>query len=421
MRPRIAPKAVALAVALAVLTHLTGSGPPASADTPPPTPVPPSGSPSPFPTALETPKPAATPPKITAPSAILQDLETGQVLYSKASEDRRPIASITKLMTVLLALESERLGETATVTANAATQRGTELGLGVGERISVRDLLYASLLQSANDAAVTLAEHVAGTESQFVLLMNGRAEAMGLSGSRFLGPTGLDDRGYSTAQDVAAITRAAYEFPVFERIVRTRFRTIRSVSGPARRIQNRNVLLWLYSPAIGVKTGFTTPAGHCLVVAVRWEGRELLAVILGSPRDAFSDGAALVDYGLRQFRRVTFLDRGESLGRIMVEGEPVEAVAAEELVKLVREDRVDEIEYQLRPLSGLTLPITAGQKLGREVVFIRGHRAGSVDVVARVSVSRAAGGSADVGLGSSMQNALRLVAALIMALVGASL
>ncbi|MGH2573430.1 MAG: D-alanyl-D-alanine carboxypeptidase family protein [Actinomycetota bacterium] len=424
MRPRLSPAAVALAVGLAILTPIAGSGAVSAApvgavaDAPTLTQVPPSGSP----TVLETTSPAPTPPRVTAPSAILQDLETGQVLFSRAPDQRRPIASVTKVMTALVVLESESPSASTTVTANAASQRGAELGLGVGERIRVRELLYAILLQSANDAAVALAEHVAGSEPGFVLMMNRRADVMGLSGTRFFGPTGLDDRGYSTAQDIAAITRAAYEFPLFARIVRTRFRTVRSLTGPARRIQNRNVLLWRYSPTIGVKTGFTMPAGHCLVAAARWEGRELLAVVLGSPEDAFGDGAALVDYGLRRFRRVTLLDRGDSLGQIVVEGRPVQAAAAEQLVQLVRDDRIDEIEYVLRPVAGLTLPILAGQKIGREIVFIGDRRAGAVDAVAAASVARGPPvAQPAAGLGSAMQSALRLVAALFMALVEAFL
>jgi D-alanyl-D-alanine carboxypeptidase (penicillin-binding protein 5/6) len=389
MRYRPAPIAVALAlVLLAVPAAFTGvmAAPVVRAQTPPPTPVPPFGSPSPFPTALETPAPAPTPPRISAASAILQDLSTGQVLYAKADGRRRPIASVTKIMTALLALEEVDPSVRVTVSANAASQLGAGLGLTVGERLSVENLLYASMLQSSNDAAVVLAERVAGTESAFVVAMNARAVAMGLRDTRFLGPTGLDDGGYSTAREVAAITRAAYQWPLFARIVRTRFRTIPAPSGPDRRIQNRNVLLWLYSPTIGVKTGFTSAAGHCLVVAARFESMELLAVVLGAPDDSFSDGAALIDYGLRRFRRVTFLDRGESLGTLLLEGASVEAVAAEELIRLVREDHVDTIEYELRPAKDLRLPIHVGQKVGREVVFVNGKRAASVDAVAAAPV-----------------------------------
>jgi D-alanyl-D-alanine carboxypeptidase (penicillin-binding protein 5/6) len=380
LRPRLAPLAVALALVLGVTPSAL------RAQTPPPTPVPPSGSPSPFPTVLETPKPAPAPPKVSAGSAILVDLNTGQVLHAKAADQRRPIASITKLMTALLSLEGLEPSRSATVSANAASQLGAELGLAAGERVKVKDLLYAILLQSSNDAAVALAERVGGTESAFVSAMNARAAELGLRDTRFFGPTGLDDRGYSTAREVATITRETFEWPLFARIVRTKFRTI-AAAGPDRRIQNRNVLLWLYSPTIGVKTGFTSAAGHCLVAAARFEGMELLAVVLGSPEDAFSDGAALLDYGLRRFRIVTFVDPGESLGSLFLEGGVrVDAVAAGALVGLVREDHLDSIEYRLLPAKDLRLPILAGQRVGREVVLVDGRRVAVVGALAASSV-----------------------------------
>jgi D-alanyl-D-alanine carboxypeptidase (penicillin-binding protein 5/6) len=234
---------------------------------------------------------------------------------------------------------------------------------------------------------VALAERVGGTEPAFVSAMNDRAEELGLRDTRFFGPTGLDDRGYSTARDVAAMTREAFEWPLFARIVRTRFRTIPAASGPDRRIQNRNVLLWLYSPTIGVKTGFTGAAGHCVVAAARFEGVELLAVVLGAPEDAFTDGAALLDYGFRRFRVVTFVDPGEPLGTVSLGGGVrVVAVAAKELVRLVREDHLDSIEYRLVPTKGLRGPILAGQKVGREVVLVDGRRVGAVDALAAAPV-----------------------------------
>jgi D-alanyl-D-alanine carboxypeptidase (penicillin-binding protein 5/6) len=418
MRPRPAAIAVALAVGLlasAAAFHGLRAEAVARSQTPPPTPVPPFGSPSPFPTALETPPPAPTPPSIRAGSAVLQDLSTGQVLYAKEAGRRRPIASVTKIMTALVTLEEVHPSRRATVSANAASQIGAELGLTVGERLSVKDLLYASLLQSSNDAAVALAERAEGTESAFVSAMNARAGAMGLRDTRFLDPTGLDDGGYSTALDVAEITRSAYEWPLFERIVRTKFRAIAAPSGRNRRIQNRNVLLWLYSPTVGVKTGYTTGAQHCLVAAARFEGMDLLAVVLGAPEDAFSDGAALLDYGFRRFRRVTFLDPGESLGTVLLDGTTVEAVAAGELVRLVREDLVDRIEYELRPARDLRLPVLPGQKVGREVVFVNGKRIAAVDAVAAPPPRSAPG--PPPGGSSSLLDHEAVLAAVIRALL----
>src|SRR5438128_9267626 len=168
---------VAMALSIAVVFQQLGprAAPAWATSTPPPTPVPPNGSPSPFPTVLITPRPSLTPPPIGSPSAILEDLGTGQVLFAKAPDGRRPLASLTKVMTALVVLSRTKRGDTVVVDGTAASQSGSVLGLRVGERITVRELLFALLLQSSNDAAVALAEHVAGTVSGFVAMMNRQA------------------------------------------------------------------------------------------------------------------------------------------------------------------------------------------------------------------------------------------------------
>ncbi|MGZ4109838.1 MAG: D-alanyl-D-alanine carboxypeptidase family protein, partial [Actinomycetota bacterium] len=249
----------AVALALAALVLLLVALPVASAakhgnpDVPPPTPVPVPGggtSPSPFPTVLRTPPPSATVPQLAAGAAVLEDLDTGQVLFSSNGDDQRPIASLTKLMTAVLVLRRAELDDVVTVSEAASTDVGgvgiSELGLESGERISVRQLLYALLLQSANDAAVALAEDVSGSVERFVKAMNAQARRLGLRHTRFFSPNGLDDRGYSTALDLARLARVAFAMPDFERVATTKFHEIRAPSGPPREIQNRNVLLWLY-------------------------------------------------------------------------------------------------------------------------------------------------------------------------------
>lgn len=402
----------------------------AVASTPPPTPVPPNGSPSPFPTALHTPTPSATLPRLTSPSAVLEDLATGQVLYAKKADLRRPVASITKIMTALVVLEAVAPGEKVVVSARAAGARASELGLVTGERISVRELLYALLMQSSNDAAVALAEHVGGSVSGFVDLMNRKAARLGLHRTLFRDPAGLEDRGYSTARDVAAVVRAAYRQPLFARITATKFHKIPAPSGRARRIQNRNILLWLYPGAIGAKTGFTTPARHCLVAAADREGTRLLAVALGSGGDdaagVFDDGAALLNFGYEAFQRTALVTRGQSLGRVMVEGEPVEAVAGDELVKLVRKDQLARVFRAILPDTGLFLPVVEGQRIGAELVLVEGKRLGTVEVIAATTVFRPIPSPSPSPPGTppgtrTLSFALRLLAAILKSLFEAFL
>jgi D-alanyl-D-alanine carboxypeptidase (penicillin-binding protein 5/6) len=352
------------------------------------------------------------------------------VLFAKHADRRRPIASLTKVMTALVVLEDASPDETVVVSARAAGTRGSQLGLVVGERISVQQLLYALLMQSSNDAAIALAEHVGGSVEAFVGLMNHMAEQMGLRRTRFRDPAGLDDRGYSTAHDLAVIVRAAYAEPLFARITRTKFHRIRAPSGPVRRIQNRNVLLWLYPGAIGVKTGFTSPARHCLVAAAERDGARLLAVALGSPgHDAagvFIDGASLLNLGYGAFQRVALVAGGQSLGRVMVEGRPVETVAHEELTLFVRRDQVAGISRALVVDTGLLLPVIAGQRVGEEVVLVRGKRVGTIEAVAAGTVWRSTtplvpslqrGGNAAAALLAT----LRLITAMLKSLFEAFL
>jgi serine-type D-Ala-D-Ala carboxypeptidase (penicillin-binding protein 5/6) len=281
--------------------------------------------------------------------------------------------------------------EAVTVSAAAASQPGSELGLVAGERVQVRDLLYALLLQSSNDAAIALAEHVGGTVDGFLDLMAARGRMLGLSDTRFTSPSGLDDRGYSTARDLATMTRAAYAQPLFEKIVKTRFHDIPAPSGPPRRIQNRNVLLWLYPGAIGVKTGFTTPAGHCLVAAVDHEGLRLLGIALGAggpdAGDVFNDGAALLNYGYSAFQDEVLIHAGDPVGPFRVGGADVRAVAAASLVRLVRRDLLNTVGIIVRMDTDLAIPIAAGQRIGSVAATVDGRPAGEVDVVAAATVT----------------------------------
>jgi D-alanyl-D-alanine carboxypeptidase (penicillin-binding protein 5/6) len=318
----------------------------AGAQTPPPSPPPPTPvvlpgggtSPSPFPSTLRTPAPSAQPPEIRAQAAVLADLETGQVLFAHKPNERRPIASLTKIMTAMLVTERTEPTDVVTVSDEAASGRPagiSSLGLVPGERIRVNELLYALLLQSANDAAVALAEHVSGSVDAFVDDMNTRTERLGLSNTMFASPNGLDDDGYSSASDLVRLTRAAYRSRGFASVVATRFHTVTSLDEPPRIVQNRNVLLWLYPGAIGVKTGFTSAAGFCVVAAAEREGMRLIAVVLGEPSEPFSEAAALLNYGFAAFDQRTLVREGERLGVVDVAGRTIPLIAGRSLRGLV--------------------------------------------------------------------------------------
>src|ERR687891_293972 len=354
--------------------------------TPPPTPVPPYGSPSPFPTALDTPPPADQPPRLSAASAVLVDLDSGEVLFDRAGGRRRPIASTTKIMTALLVLESATPLDEVIASNRAVSEEGAELGLEEGERILARELLYALLLQSANDAAVALAEHVGGSVDAFVERMNRRTRRLGLTDTRFASPNGLDDSGYSTARDLAAITVEAFRSATFAETVGAKFRTIPAPQGPPRRIQNRNALLWLYPDALGVKTGYTAAAGFCLVAAAERDGLGLVAVVLGAPSAPWSDAAEMLNHGFETWDRF-IVGAGTELEPLPVGGRDVPIRADGELSLLVR--RGGPVDVEVRPEPGLTLPLAEGEAVGEVVVHQDGDVLGRVPAVAEVTVSGA--------------------------------
>jgi D-alanyl-D-alanine carboxypeptidase (penicillin-binding protein 5/6) len=355
--------------------------------TPPPTPVPPYGSPSPFPTSLDTPPPADSPPNLSAASAVLVDLDSGEVLFDRAGGRRRPIASTTKIMTALLVLESATPFDEVIASDNAVSAEGAELGLHEGERIPVRDLLYALMLQSANDAAVALAEHVGGSVDSFIEQMNERTRGMGLTDTRFASPNGLDDSGYSTARDLAAITVEAFRSPTFGETVGAKFRTIPAPEGPARRIQNRNALLWLYPDAFGVKTGYTAAAGFCLVAAAERDGLRLGTVVLGARGEPFSEAAALLNYGFEAYERRTVATAGgvpPPEVNLSLSGRNIPLTADESLTVLVRREHDINLDFRLGDFP--VPPIKKGEHVGELVVRSGGQELGSVDIVTRQAV-----------------------------------
>jgi D-alanyl-D-alanine carboxypeptidase (penicillin-binding protein 5/6) len=350
---------------------------------PPPTPIPPSGSLSPFPQALHTPPHGTEAPSIRAASAALVNAKTGQVLYAKNPNARRAIASLTKLMTALVTVRARSLAHVVTVSAEAASQSGSELGLERGERIAVRSLLYALLLQSSNDAAVALAEDISGSTAAFVVRMDARAHRLGMDGTRFASPNGLDDRGYSSANDLATLTRAAIAHRELATVMGTKYAVIANPDGPPRHIQNRNAMLWLYPGAFAGKTGFTSAAGQCLVTAATRQGRTLISVVLGDTSEgAFDDNAALLNYGFGAFTKLPVIRSGDLVGALKVEGAAVDATAGATLIRLIRDDRVGQVTREVRVTPGLALPVTAGQVIGTVVVSVRGALLGTVPAIA---------------------------------------
>ncbi len=235
-------------------------------------------------------------PTVTASSALVVDLRTGEALFEKASTEARPPASTVKLMTALVVIDQVPLDDEVVVSRAAAATAGSRMGLTAGDRLTVLELLYGLLIPSGNDAAVALAEHVAGTEADFVDMMNARARAMGLNSTSYANVHGLDAAGQLTsAADLAVLARAALQNESIAKIV-----ALGSATVAGHQLQNTNELLGSYDGADGVKTGTTDEAGECLVASVTRDDRTTILAELGS-QERYKDARKLLDYAAAAF------------------------------------------------------------------------------------------------------------------------
>ena len=238
-------------------------------------------------------------PTLSASSAVLMDRESGRVLYEKNAREQRSIASITKLMTALVAVELHPdLSATVTIRREWTGAEGSSMYLRPGEEVTLEALLYGLLLSSGNDAALAVAGYCGGDVESFVAQMNKKAAQLGMNDTHFANPSGLDDPDhYSTAYDMAILARAVLEREELRAIVSTR-----SIHIAGRSLTNHNKLLWRYEGCTGLKTGYTDEAGRTLVSSALREGQELIAVTLNAPND-WADHAALFDYGFATYPR----------------------------------------------------------------------------------------------------------------------
>jgi len=237
---------------------------------------------------------------VTAKAVVLMEMETGNILWEKNKQAPRPPASTAKILTALVTLDQMPLKEIVTVSITANANKSSAVALKGGERLSVQDLLYALLLQSNNEAALALASHIGGSTPKFVQIMNQKARSLGALHSRFFNPTGMPHRGQvTTASDLALITKVALANPEFRRIVATKSYPWKSSTWEGT-LNNSNELLKSYNGAIGVKTGSTREAGHCLVAAAQRHDKTLIAVVLGSQeKEVWQDAKTLLDHGFK--------------------------------------------------------------------------------------------------------------------------
>ncbi|MBQ1371374.1 MAG: D-alanyl-D-alanine carboxypeptidase [Oscillospiraceae bacterium] len=324
--------------------------------------------------SLSIPAPAETV-AINAPSAILIDVATGTVLYEKNADERREPASVTKVMTLLLVMEALDAGQigwedNVTASAAAAGKGGSQIFLEEGETLTMDEMLKSVVVSSANDCATALAEHVAGSEAAFVGRMNKRAAELGMNNTHFVNCTGLDDEPeakehLTTARDVATMSRALLSHDAIRRYTGIWTDTVRNGSFG---LSNTNKLIRFYEGATGLKTGYTSRAGHCLSASARRDGIELIAVILGddSSTHRFEDAKALLNWGFANFALIDPLEGVAPAPIPVVLGteEFVTPVAEQGGPILMEKGKTASLQREVLLEESVQAPVEAGQVLG---------------------------------------------------------
>jgi D-alanyl-D-alanine carboxypeptidase (penicillin-binding protein 5/6) len=310
-----------------------------------------------------------------AEAAALIDVTTGVILYSKMGDKQMRIASLTKVMTAIVAIEQGDLSESVTISKRAAGREGSSIYLKLGEQMSLHDLLYGLMLRSGNDAATAIAEDVGGTEEGFAYLMNEKAEMLGMEHSRFMNPHGLDIKDhYSTANDMAQLSAYALRNPIFQEIVQTKLKKVPNPNEAWSYIwSNKNKMLSLYPGANGVKTGYTKLALRCLISSATRNGQQLAVVTLNDSND-WADHSRLLDYGFRNFPLERLADKGESLVNNIKTSQAFDyPLTAEQKTKVTSKVQLadpDSVSYRLGSRGNLQFRIS--DKLIGSVPLIEG-------------------------------------------------
>lgn len=305
---------------------------------------------------------------VSAHSAIAVEATNGEVYFEKNSHERLPMASTTKIMTALVALENCDVNKEIKVSKDAVGVEGSSIYLYENECLTLENLLYALLLESANDAAAAIAIEIGGSIQGFAGMMNDKAKELGLENTSFENPHGLDsDNHYTTAYDLAKITMAAMKNPIFERIVSTYKRVIPlNETEGARVLINHNKLLKNYDGAIGVKTGFTKKSGRCLVSSAERDGVQLICVTINAPND-WQDHENMLDLGFSLYENKTFYDKNEFTYLHNVVGgfdTTVTLVNQEPLCAILRSGK-DNITQHIELQKFSYAPIKEGEVIGR--------------------------------------------------------
>ena len=343
-------------------------------------------------------------PTINSRAAVIYDRTSGTVIYGKEENTKRKMASTTKIMTCLVTLEHANLKDIVEVSKKAAGTGGSRLGLTTGAKITVNDLLYGLMLCSGNDAAVALAEHVAGSISEFANLMNEKAKEIGLENTHFVTPHGLDEEEhYTTAYELAKLTDYALNVEKFANIVKTKTYTV-SINGNPKQLNNTNELLGNLNGVYGVKTGFTNGANRCLVTAIKRDNLDVICVVLGADTKKFrtQDSIKLIEY---TFKNYEIVDLDSIIEKEFIKWkkenlQTVEIIKGKEdyanlIINLheknyypVNKEEIKDINVEIKTEKILNAPVYKNQVIGKLTLKIGDKVIKEIDIISEKDINK---------------------------------
>jgi D-alanyl-D-alanine carboxypeptidase len=334
---------------------------------------------------------ATNPPAVSADSVVLMDAKTGTILYSKNPDNAYPPASTTKTMTALLTLENTKFSDVVTIGLNPPNEEGSALGIKEGEVLTVKDLLYGLLLESGNDCAGALAEHIAGSKEKFAIMMNERAKKLGATNTNFVNPSGLyDDKHKTSAKDLALIMKELIKFPEYKTIAMSPFYKIPPTNKVAeeRTVNNGNKLVLkgkpeYYKDAIGGKTGYTIQSKHSYVAAAERNGQTLIvALVHDSVKTFFRDAPALLEYGFNNFELKQLFAKGDTLSTFSVNEETqLPLVASDNFYYVCEKNSTDCPTVSVAEPTINTKTISRGELLTNATITYKNSNLANIEII----------------------------------------
>jgi len=341
--------------------------------------------------------------KLDCKSALLMDYGTGKVIYEQNSHEKLPPASVTKVMTMLLVMEALDSGKISlddkvTISAQASSKnnRGTMLLLEAGEVRTVKELLYGIAVESANDACIAMAEHISGSEDEFVKLMNKRAKELGATDTNFVNPNGLPVDGHVTsAYDLALMSKELLKHEkIFEFISQYMVKVyVGKKNNVLRELVNKNKMIRFYNDVDGIKTGWTEDAGYCISVTAKRGNMRLISIVMGSPKVEIRNKEArkLIDYGFANYSSFPAARKGDKIQQVKVsKGSPltVNAVTDRDISVLLAKGEEKNIKKEAQLPETVSAPVKKGEKLGEVIISVNDKEVGRYDLVCDADVSK---------------------------------